>query len=573
VKSRASSARDRTHQAAAVLSIVGATFVAFAPSLSGGFLNYDDGVNFVQNPHYRGLALENLRWMFGHVAGHYQPVTWLSHGVDYVLWGMNPFGYRAANLALHCGGALLLYGLLLELLPRVRALTNARGTPSLHWACASGAALFAVHPLRVESVAWITERRDVLFLFFALASILLYVRAQSETVTSRTRRLGLAASVLLFALSIFSKAMSMTLPVLLLLLDAWPLGRLRGLSDLLPRIREKSAFFAVMLAGIVMEVIAEARDGSLDLDSGPGSDYGIGDVLSQPAYRLAFYWWKTLVPTDLMAVYPLPADRDPTAPVFLLCALGALLLTAALAVTARRTPALLVTWLAFALMLSPTLGLVHVSYHFAADRNTYFASTAPAALVAGGLARLWISRGPPALKITTAFASAALVVACIGATRAQSRVWTSSQRLWEHAVAVDPENHIAQYNLGHLLAEQGEYSRAVDHYSRAIWAQEDLTKAYYNRALAWLAQGQLERGIRDLDRTLELDPEHWLAWSNRGSARLDVGDVSGAISDLSRAIELQPQRPRLWEARARARQRAGDEAGARADLERSRAQR
>jgi tetratricopeptide (TPR) repeat protein len=539
------------------------SFATFAPSLDGEFVNLDDRANFTTNLRYRGLGAAQLRWMFTHFAGHYQPITWLSHGVDFVLWGMDPRGYHLVNLAVHAANAVLVYLLFLDLLPNVRPLSTMRGSNLLRCAAAVGALVFAVHPLRVESVAWITERRDVLFLFFALLSMLSYVRAQARRAAGASPLRWLTVSVACFVLSFLSKAMCMTLPFLLLLIDAYPLRRLGDRAGVRTALIEKTPYLAVMVAGIVAQLIAQHLAQAID----PESSYTIGDMLSQPAYRLNFYLWKIVLPIGLHPMYVLPIDRNPLSPDMLLCAAGIVAISLALLLLARRAPALLTAWLAFALLLAPVLGLVQVGHHFASDRNTYFAGIVPAALLAGGLARLWQRRR---VVWPSAGAAIALVTVYSGLSYQQSKIWLTTTALWEHTIARDPENHIAQYNLAHEYAAAESFDLAIDHYTRAIYARDDEPSFWYNRGTCWLARGKSGRALSDFDRAIELDPSIWMAFGSRAGLKLQRGDFVGAVDDYTRVIALEPGMPRPYEGRARAYAGLGDEAAARADRERSR---
>jgi hypothetical protein len=512
------------HTAARVgvpLLVAGICFAAFAPALDGAFVNFDDLANFTDNPRYRGLSASHLAWMFSHFDGHYQPVTWLSHGVDYVLFGLDPRGYHWLNLLLHCASAILVYRLLLDLVPR-RQLAAARDTSLLCIAAGIGALLFAIHPLRVESVAWITQRKDVLFLFFALGSLLFYLRAHPADGAATRPRGAIGLSLLCFALSMLSKSMCMTLPALLLLLDAYPLGRIGSRQQLFAVLREKVPYFAIMLAGIAAEIVAELKSHVIDVDS----NYGLADVVTQPAYRLSFYLWKTVWPVDLQPMYIFPLERDPTDAIYALCAAGVLATSFALVVLARRTAAPLAAWLAFALLLSPVLGLLQAGYHFAADRYTYFAGIVPAALLATGLVQLW-------LRGRLVWVSAALALALLTGlgtmSHRQSKIWRSSNALWLHAVDVDPGNYIGHYNLAHDYASHDDFDRAID-----------------------------------------LDTEHWQAYSNRGTAHSRLGDLDAAVTDFTRALEIRPNLPGTYAKRARAFEQLGETQAARADRQRSR---
>lgn len=539
-------------------------FAVLTPALEGDFVNLDDRVNFVDNQAYRGVGPAQLAWMWTHFDGHYQPVTWLSHGIEYRLFGLDPRAFHTTNLLLHAANAVLAYLLFLGLLGRAPALAAARGGDRMRLAAGVGALLFALHPLRVESVAWITERRAVLFLFFALLSLIFYLRSNAAGVGTARRRAAIAISTGCFALSMLSNALCMTLPVLLLVLDAYPLRRLRGLADVAPMVIEKWPWFAVTIAGIGAQLFAQSAGDAID----PESTYGMADMLTQPGYRLAFYVWKTVWPTGLYPMYTLPLVRDPWSTPYLLCGFGVLLVTLVLVASARRAPALLAGWVAFGLLLSPVLGLVQVGYHFASDRNTYLAGLVPALLIAGGLAWLW-TRGR---AVVPSALIAGLLIATYGAMSfEQSKIWLSSLTMWRHAVEYDPDNYVAHYGLGHELQSLGEVDLAIDHYTRAIFARDDDARFWYNRGVTFASKRALRRAILDFDQAIAIDPEHWMAYNNRGVARMMQSEYALAIDDFTRALDINPRQRSLYAARARAYEQLGDFASAERDRARSRA--
>ena len=538
-------------------------FAALTPALSGEFVNLDDPVNFVSNDAWRGVGKAQLAWMWSHFDGHYQPLTWLSHGIEFALFGLSPRAFHTTNLLLHAANTVLAYLVFLALLARSPGLAAHRNDDRVRWAAGAGALLFALHPLRVEAVAWITERRAVLFLFFALLSVLFYLRSTAPELAA-VRRRGLAAiSVACFALSMLSNALCMTLPVLLLVIDAYPLRRLRGLADLPARVVEKWPWFAVTIAGMAAQLYAQSAGNAID----PESTYGLADMLTQPGYRLSFYLWKTAVPTGLYPMYTLPLVRDPWSTTNLLCAAGVLTITGVLIAFARRAPALLAGWLAFALLLSPVLGLVQVGYHFAADRNTYFAGLVAALLCSGGLAWLW-TRGR---LVGPTAALAAGVISLYGVMSfEQAKTWRSSVAMWSNALEHDQDSYVAHYSLGHELYDRGEFDLAIDHYTRAIFARDDDARFWYNRGVSWAAKREPTRAIADFDRAIEIDAGHWMAYSNRGVLHMMRGDDELAVDDFTRAIDLMPTGSGLYLSRARAHENLGNHAAAQRDRARAR---
>ncbi|HEU4439855.1 MAG TPA: hypothetical protein VFT36_11430, partial [Methylomirabilota bacterium] len=347
---------------------------AFLPALDGAFLNWDDDRNFLWNTAYRGLGWAQLRWMFTATwMGHYIPLTWLSLGLNYVLGGMAPWGYHLGNLLIHSANAGLLFFVARQLLTIATAPTIAGGSGDAEHArpartadfavglgAATAAVLWAVHPLRVESVAWVTERRDVLCGFFYLLAVLAYLRGttRDRTLTGR----WLAASLLAFAAALASKAMAMTLPLTLLVLDVYPLRRLRlGWPAL---IREKVGHVALAAIGALVASWAVTR--------GAGwtsyGDYGISARLAMTGYSFWFYPWKLIWPEKLSPLYELPARIDLLDPRFAWPSLGVVVVTVVLVLGRRRVPGVLAAWLQSMIVLAPVSGIAHAGHQLAHDR-------------------------------------------------------------------------------------------------------------------------------------------------------------------------------------------------------------
>src|SRR5438034_7059139 len=330
------------------------TFIAFLPTLRNQFVDWDDFKNFLDNPYYRGLAWTQLRWMWTTHLGHYIPLTWMTFGLDYLLWGMNPLGYHLTNLLLHSANGVVFFFVVCRILARALPGLSERGH-ALAVSAGVAALVFAIHPLRVESVAWATERRDVLSGLFYLLTILMYLWAYEF----RARCRGwywLAVAV--FVCALLSKSMVVNLPVVLLILDVYPLRRLGGAigwwSEPARRVYvEKIPFVLLAGAASAIAVIAQFSVGaalSLAQLSMPGR-------LAISAYGLSFYLWKMVVPVNLSPLYPLPAEISLSALPFL-HSYGVVVAITALAWTLRRrVPGLLAAWLAYVVVLSPVLGI------------------------------------------------------------------------------------------------------------------------------------------------------------------------------------------------------------------------
>jgi len=518
--------RNTVAQLCALVVVGLVTFAAFAPGLNNQFV-YDDFANLVENPNYRGLGWRNIVWAFTtfHL-GHYQPLSWLSLGLDYQIWELDPFGYHLTNLVLHTANALLCF-LLIQLV-----LTRYGGTSrvsTIRWASVAGALLFAVHPLRVESVSWVTERRDVLSGLFFIACIYAYVRAHAGD-PSRHRR-WFRIAIASFFLSLLSKAWGITLPVVLLILDAYPMRRLTLADQNLRKVvLEKWPMFVGSALFGLLAIAAQLIN-----TSGMAREHDLFDRVVQSAYGLAFYVGKTLAPLRLSPLYPLPQDFQPLAPLYLVPAVLAGLGTIGLIACRRRWPWAITAWLCFGVVVSPVLGVAQSGYQIAADRYTYLACLPFPVLVAAGLVRLQGRKRVAGFTIA-AFAVVALALS----TSRQTLVWRDPPTLWSHALDLDPDNNHARNALANWRREAGDYEGAMAEVQRSIADDPDLAESYVARAHVFMAKGEFERGLDDLNRAIELRYGAVKVFGYRGYALLRLGHFVGAISDFDRVLELKP---------------------------------
>jgi tetratricopeptide (TPR) repeat protein len=504
---------------AAALFIVVVTAVCFLPALGNGWVAWDDEGNFLDNPHYRGLGPARLAWMFTDLHAHYMPLTWLTLGLDYVLWGMNPAGYHLTSVLWHATNAVLFFGVARALLGA--ALPAAPGA-ALRAGALVAALLFAVHPLRVESVAWATERRDVLCGFFYLLTILAYLR---YCATGARRAYGAALG--LFAAALLSKSMAVTLPVVLLLLDAWPLRRRAW--------REKIPFFVLSLAAGVLALVAQRQADALSAVT----LLGPLERLAVALHALAFYLWKTLVPLQLSPIYELPARVAPFSAPYLRGALVVLALSAVALVMRRRWPALAVAWAAYVVTLLPMAGLVHVGPQLAADRYTYLPGLA-VALLAGG-AFVQAGRALDGRRVIGALpvAGAGVVVTLLALlTLNQVQVWRDGETLWTHALSVGP-SAIAHAKLGVVRDEQGRRDEAIAHYRAALAIHPNMPDAYNDWGIALARQERWEEAVERYRKALELEPRSREAHANLAAAleRLGRADEAAEHARAARHIE------------------------------------
>ncbi|MBL8857501.1 MAG: hypothetical protein JNL28_03220 [Planctomycetes bacterium] len=422
------------------------TTIAFQPAFDGQWLHWDDDKNFVEFETWRGLSLEHVKWMFTTFhQGPYQPLSWLTLGIDHALWGMDPRGYHVTNVLIHAAAGAAFFACARALFGQVRPLAQSR--PWMIDAAALVAALaFAAHPLRTESVAWVTERRDVLSgLFFALC-LWMYLRFTASTGRARTRRLVWA--LVFYVASLLSKGLGFPLPLALLVLDTLVLGRWNGTLSgaasaagvsFVALAREKIPFLIPAVLAAVVAWIGQRTHTTvmLTLDS-----YPFDSRLVQSCYSLFFYAWKTLWPADLIPLVPLPHPLVAGEPRFVI-AVVAVLATAALAwIVRRRAPAVGAALLAYAILLAPVSGLTQTGPQLVADRYSYLPCM-PLALLFGG-ALLFAARA----QRTWLFAAGlALTLVLVPLSRAQARVWRDDVSLWTKTCAVRPDDAPAFRNL------------------------------------------------------------------------------------------------------------------------------
>jgi Tfp pilus assembly protein PilF len=512
-----------------------------------GKFQWDDYPLLVENPAYRGLAWSNLRWMFStNLMGHYMPVTWITYGLDYILWGLDPFGYHLTNLALHAANTTLVYVLALRLFRAVWARALEDSVDSLRVGAALTALLFGVHPLRVESVVWLTERLDLVCGLFYLLAILMYLRGvEAESTDARQSRRYYWAAVGTFVLALLSKSMAVTLPVVLLILDAYPLRRLRpglhGWATPGPwRIWREKAPFA--LAGALVSIVAFRAL----LSFAPATSWdrlGLLERVAVSVYSVAFYLWKMLVPLGLSPLYELFLPVRPLEWRFLLSGVVVLLITAVAIASRQRWPGLLAVWISYGVMLFPVAGIFHKGHQIAADRYSYLPGIGWA-LLAGGAVVLGLRSyrstrsGRRALVVILVFSSIPLLAF---ATWRQVKIWQDGVALWRHAVRLDPASPIAAVNLGWELRARGELAEAVEQSQRALLLRPDYADAHLNLGLAMAAQGRAAEAERHLRRALEITPRSTPARSGLGSLLEAEGRVDEAIDHFRQALQISPR--------------------------------
>jgi protein O-mannosyl-transferase len=563
------------------LGLLSVTLATYWGVLTCDFINYDDNKYLTDNPYVRGgLTLPGLRWAFNiGYAGNWHPLTWLSHMMDWQLFGPAPRWHHLTNLVLHLANTLLLFGLL-------RRMTGAL------WRSTMVAALFGLHPLHVESVAWVAERKDLLSTFFFLLTLwayAIYAASRSTLYAQRSRRFYLLA-LCSFALALMSKPMAVSLPFILLLLDYWPLKRVKyaagkPFSFILHHssfiILDKLPFFALAIGSGAVTVLAQRRGGAVvPIDALPLVARCSNAVVSYLRYAGKLFW-----PHDLAVIYPYVYHW----PVWLAAGAALLLLaTSWLALRLRRqAPYFPVGWFWYVVTLVPVIGLVQVGEQAIADRYTYIPSIGFFVMICWAAPQLLAGWPPrrPVLGLT----AAAVLCACAVLGRSQVAYWRDSVSLFQHAVAVTHDNGIAHtalgaglaarnrldeaidqyqlalqlnpgYGLAHnnwglALARLGRYDEAVAHYRSALAINPQDVEAHYNLANALNPEyvdeaavpGTAPNSRPDIEQsrqkylsTLALDPAHVGAWINLGNLEASTGNYDAAIRCYQDAIRIDP---------------------------------
>lgn len=528
------------------------TVGAFLPTLQSGFVNWDDNKFLIHNPSYRGLGWTQLKWMFTTFhQGLYQPLSWMTYGMDYLVWGMSPIGYHLTNLLLHAGTAVVFYCVTIRLLQLAMADSAENSDIGIYPAATFAALLFSLHPLRVESVAWATERRDVLSGLLYLLTLLVYLRACATSPEGRARLRWLAASLGLYALALMSKAMAVSLPVILVVLDVYPLRRLGGGSGrwMGPAVRhvwlEKVPFSLLALATVVTAVIAQAENSNLK----PIEQHGIAARLAIALFGTAFYLWKTVVPIGLSPLYQLPTHVNPLEWQFVLSGAATMAISGALIVARRRWPAGLALWISYVVILLPVLGIVQVGPQIAADRYTYLSCLGWAVLAGAGLLtarRAW-SRGAISQPIAATIAGLAIVVLAglWGSTWRQTQIWHDSARLWTHAIAVNPNSSTAHLNLGDALAASGQLASAKEQFASALRLDPTMRVARLNIAVVYEKEKKVEQAEAEYRRLLEQEPTYIKGYLQLGQLYQKLGRIEDWTALFQRALLIEPKNPTI----------------------------
>ena len=569
------------------------TFAIYLPALQNGFVNWDDDLYVYGNLHIRALNFAFFRWAFTDLsAGFWHPITWISYAIDHAIWGMNPLGYHLTAIIIHAVNTALVVTLTTFLLEfscdrhpeSMRC--SLPGKQSILITAGITGVLFGLHPLHVESVAWASERKDLLCALFFLLSASYYVTYVRGLDASppRTfwRNRAFLMSLAMFIISLASKTMAVSLPVVYLILDRYLFDRIRSWSDFVAMMVEKLPFAVASLIISAISILAQKAIGAMPMMA----TTSLGQRLVVASRSIILYLLKMLVPLDLLPFYPYPKDATLLSPLY---ATYVLLIIAISALSLSKTTfakALLPVWLCYLVTLLPVLGIVQVGSYSMADRFIYLPSIGPFLLAGVAVSWFWAKAGTSVLQRNCVTTFCAVVIIIMSAlTVQQISIWRTSIELWSYvikkvptdipaaylnrgiafgdmrnfdyaindfttAIAIDPRNVDALLNRGLAHVAMGEFEKALSDYGAALAVKPDFADAYINRGSVFLRRKEFDKAIAEYDRAVKIQPNLTVAYVNRALAHKGKGETDRAITDYSTTIQLNPDYANAYYSRA-----------------------
>jgi hypothetical protein len=525
------------------------TLLLYLPALQNEFVNLDDPLYVTENPHIRSLNLESFKWMFTSFhASNWHPLTWLSHALDYALWGMNPVGHHLTSIIFHVLNTFLVVILSVSLILCVqnKAFFRAEDEQSSYKnfiiAGVITGLLFGVHPIHVESVAWISERKDVLYAFFFLLSILFYVKYTSSY--HKQRKLHYTLSLILFILSLMSKPMAVTLPFVLLILDFYPLKRIDVKSHFMSQLsvlKEKIPFVVLSFGSVIITFIAQQQGGAMT----PFDTSFFSDRILVAFKGLVFYLIKIIWPTELSPFYPYPADVSFTALEYMGSVLFVFCMTLFCIVSWKKQKIFLSLWVYYIVTLLPVLGLIRIGGQATADRYAYLPSLGPFFLL--GVGFIWIvsqvrgtRHGNFLRKILFTIICLLLLGVLPYLTIKQEAIWKDAVSLWSAELKQFPYFYRAYNNRAEAYMKIGNYQKAIADLNEAIRLNPKEPVGYYNRGIAY---GNLERyhkALEDFTQAITLSPQNALYYFDLAITYEQMGSHNTALQLFTKAIDLDP---------------------------------
>jgi len=536
-------ALSRLSTGAALAIVIAVTGAAFHPSTHNEFVDWDDFQNLTQNEHIRSLSAKNFYWMAttGHMAV-WQPVSWFVTAIEYRLFdGADPAsfsrGMHVTNVLLHALGCCLCFFVIRRLIALTMPGMADRSSPATNGGALLGTLLFAVHPLRVETVAWATAQPYILALVGSALTVWFYLRAQE---TGRSS--WLVFSTLCFAFALMAKSAAVPLFLVLSLLDWHPLRRLGG----------SRGWWGAQVRGVWWEKVPYAVLGVCVLVIAPMAKGGAGSAMSlaahgpaariaQACYGLVFYPLKTLVPVGLTPIYEIQFPLRISDPKYFVSILVVVVVAVGLVVARRRLRGMTAAVLAYAVMVLPVLGFLQSGNQEVADRYSYLSCVALSVPIAGGWVWLWRRGGPSfRFKIPVGLAAAAVLVLLAGLTWRQCGFWRDTASLWTRAVDVQEDSSLAQNGYGYVLLQEGRVEEAIERFQRAIEIKPTNDVAHENLWNAFQKLGRLDDLALAYQEGLRVFPDWWEVHRALGNVRFRQHRYREAIESYESALRLQP---------------------------------
>jgi len=538
------------------------SFAVYLPALKNGFVTWDDGMYIYKNPSLLPVSFQYVKWSFGSfAAGNWHPLTWISYGIDNALWNLDPFGYHLVNVLLHALNAVLVYFLAVRLIGKgiegegQRTVTDDRRD---RWfvliAATATGVLFGVHPVHVESVAWVSERKDVLYSLFFISGMLSYI-AYCREHGGQAGNQGVPAlrgyyvlTVIFFLLSLLSKPMAITFPFVLLVLDWYPLRRMHDKATT-KLILEKTPFFLMCLISGVMTLKAQSLGGSVQsFDTVP-----FLTRIMNVCRSLVLYISKIIVPVNLSPYYPYPPGSSGMININTLLYVVITGLIVVIVVRSLKKSRLWAALFAyFIVTLLPVLGLVQTGGQAMADRYMYLPSLSLfilAGLCTAGL-MMWSFRGGVLRRSGVALIIVLVTAGLSCATIAQISVWKSGETLWDRVVALNPDLPYAYNNRGIYYHEETRFEEAIQDFDKGIAIDPGNVMLYINRAYSKIKLDRFDDALQDISMAVSIAPDSWKVYYIRGKLFAASGKNEEAMKDYSRVIELNPSMADVYNNRA-----------------------
>ena len=541
-----------------IASLVGVvTFIVFSPTLQNNFINWDDSQYVYENPFIRSLDTRLLKSAFlGFYASNWHPITWISHAIDYSIWGLNPLGHHLTNNILHAVNTFLVVLLVMQLMEIRKTAGNNGSSQSflndrtIRVIGASTGLLFGLHPVHVESVAWVAERKDILCALFFVLSVTVYSKyaegvqreSDQKTAVSRFFNARYFFAMGFFVLALLSKPMAVTLPAVLLILDWYPFGRIKSLKTLVRACVEKLPFIALSLILSVVTIFAQKTEGAMELTE----LVPLSSRLIVAVKALITYLWKMIVPLNFVPFYSYPKNVSLLSLEYFSPLVFVIGITIFCVVISKKQKLWLSVWGYYVITLLPVLGIIQVGKASMADRYTYLPSIGPFLIIGVIAAKVYekvtvLIHPRVLLRISSLFIALALLMLISHATVEQISIWKDSTVFWNYVIKKEPERiPFAHNNLGNAYSSKGLFDMAIEQYQTALRLQPDFAMAHNGLGTAYSSKGLFDMAIDQYQTALRLQPDYVVAHNNLGTAYSSKGLFDMAIEQYQTALRLQP---------------------------------